>query len=120
MEHPLAVPALLRQLAHELAALQRMADEIEDAVDGMIAREAGMLDAASMRKLQLLDILKQSLLALAGFAERAAALAPPAWRIDGGAAAAGVTLSGLAQRLAAGGGDAGSASADDVELFREG
>jgi hypothetical protein len=116
----LAIPALLRQLARELDALQRMAAEMECAVDGMIERHAGTLDAASMRNLQLLDILGQSLQALATFAGNAAALASPAWRLDGGAAAADLTLASLAQRLAAGEGDAASAAADGVELFQDG
>ena len=119
-QQSLAVPALLHQLAHELAALQRIAAEMEDAIDGMIERQAGALDAASMRKLQLLDILNQSLLALADFAGRAAALASPEWRLDGATAAADLKLSRLAQRLAAGAGDAGPASEDGVELFLDG
>ena len=116
MSVTLPVPALLRQLAHELEALQRMSAEIETAIDEVIERESATLDATSMRKLQLLDILNQSLVALSTFAGRAAALAAPAWRIDGAAAAADIRLAGLAQRLAAGGGDA-SLSDDGVELF---
>ena len=120
MAPTLPVPALLRQLAQELEALQHMSAEIETAIDEVIERQTGTLDASGMRKLQLLDILNQSLVALAAFAAGAAALASPAWRIDGAAAAADLRLAGLAQRLSSGGGDAGAAPDNGVELFRDG
>ena len=80
---------LLAQLAHELGALQLMAADMEATVDDMIERHAGMLDARSIQNLQLLDILNQTLLALAAFAANAAALASPEWTVDGQAAVAG-------------------------------
>jgi hypothetical protein len=112
--------ALLKQLAHELGALQLMAADMESSVDDVIERHARMLDARSIQNLQLLDIVNQTLLALAAFAGNAAALSPPEWKIDGNAATAGLKLAGLAQRLARGGGSAGRTPADAYELFSDG
>ena len=60
---PLSV--LLNQLSLELGALQLMAADMEATVDDMIERHATVLDARSIQNLQLLDILNQTLLALA-------------------------------------------------------
>ena len=118
------MPALLRQLAHELGALQLMAADMESSVDDMIERHAGVLDARSIQNLQLLDILNQTLLALATFAGNAASLSPPDWRIDGKAVTAELKLASLAQRLARGGGGAAKPAAlpgdQSSELFADG
>jgi len=116
----LAMPALLRQMAHELGALQLMAADMEASVDDMIERHAGVLDARSIQNLQLLDILSQTLQALSAFTEKAASLASPEWRLDGRAAAAELKLASLAQRLAKGAGSAEKAEADAYELFADG
>jgi hypothetical protein len=116
----LAVPQLLTQLAHELGALQLMAADMESSVDDMIERHAGMLDARSIQNLQLLDILNQTLLALATFSANAAALASPGWSVDGRSATAGIKLASLAQRLAKGAGGAGKVMAESYELFSDG
>jgi len=116
----LAMSALLKQLAHELGALQLMAADMESSVDDMIERHARTLDARSIQNLQLLDILNQTLLALAAFASNAAALSRPEWHVDGKAATAGLKLASLAQRLARGGGSAGRTPADNYELFSDG
>jgi hypothetical protein len=113
----LSLPALFSQLSHELAALQRMAADMEATVDDMIERQPGALDATSIRNLQLLDILNQTLLALARFAANAAALSAPEWQVDGPAAVSGLTLAGLAQRLAGGKGCAVKDEAESYELF---
>jgi hypothetical protein len=112
--------ALLKQLAHELGALQLMAADMESSVDDMIERHAGVLDARSIQNLQLLDILNQTLLALATFADKAASLAPPEWTLDGAAATAELKLASLAQRLSKGAGSASKESADAYELFSDG
>jgi hypothetical protein len=116
----LAVTQLFTQLAHELGALQLMAADMESSVDDMIERHAGVLDARSIQNLQLLDIVNQTLLALATFSANAAALASPDWKVDGRSATAGIKLASLAQRLAKGGGSAGKATADAYELFSDG
>ncbi len=116
----LSLPALFDQLSHELAALQRMAADMEATVDDMVERHPGMLDAGSIQNLQLLDILNQTLLALAQFAANTAALASPAWQVDGQASVAGLTLAGLAQRLSRGAGHAVRAQDDVYELFSDG
>jgi hypothetical protein len=118
--HDLAMRALLQQLAHELCALQLMVQAMEGSVDAMIARHAGVLDARSIQNLQLLDILNQTLLALATCAGTAAALAPPGWTLDGKAATAGITLASLAQRLGKGTGSATAPCTDAYELFSDG
>jgi hypothetical protein len=121
--HPaqdLALRALLKQLAHELGALQLMAADMEASVDDMIERHAGVLDARSIQNLQLLDILNQTLLALATFAGNAATLSAPDWTLDGKAATSGLKLASLAQRLAKGAGTASKTEADSYELFSDG
>ena len=102
----LPLPVLLAQLSHELGALQLMAADMEATVDDMIERHAGVLDARSIQNLQLLDILNQTLLALAQFTATTAGLASPAWSVDGHATVDGITLASLAQRLARGSGQA--------------
>lgn len=129
--HELAMPALLKQLAHELGALQLMAADMESSVDDMIERHAGVLDARSIQNLQLLDILNQTLLALSTFAEHAAELSSPDWRVDARAATSALKLASLAQRLAKGGAPSGAvaavpplhaaaAEAEAYELFSDG
>lgn len=116
----LPLPTLLQQMAHELGALQLMAADMEATVDDMIERHAGVLDARSIQNLQLLDILNQTLLALAAFASNTAALSAVEWQVDGRAATAGLKLASLAQRLARGGAVAGRAPVETYELFSTG
>jgi hypothetical protein len=116
----LPLPALFSQLSHELAALQCMAADMEATVDDMVERHPGMLDARSIQNLQLLDILNQTLLALARFAANASALASPGWQVDGKASVAGLTLAGLAQRLSRGAGHPVRAQDEVYELFSDG
>jgi hypothetical protein len=115
----LPLPALLQQIAHELGALQLMAADMEASVDDMIERHAGVLDARSIQNLQLLDILNQTLLALAQFAGNAATLSSPEWGVDARAATAHIKLASLAQRLAKGGATASKPQAEVYELFSE-
>lgn len=117
--HHLTIPVLLRQLAHELGALQLMAADMEATVDDMIERHAGVLDARSIQNLQLLDILNQTLLALSAFAANTAVLASPDWEVDGKAATAGLKLASLAQRLARGGTAASKAPVETYEFFSD-
>lgn len=116
-EQSLPLPVLLAQLSHELGALQLMAADMEATVDDMIERHAGVLDARSIQNLQLLDILNQTLLALARFAANTAVLAAPEWAVNGSEAVAGLKLASLAQRLARGAGHAGRAEAESYEFF---
>lgn len=113
----LPLPVLLSQLSHELGALQLMAADMEATVDDMIERHAGVLDARSIQNLQLLDILNQTLLALAQFARNTAGLASPDWKVEGLAAVHGITLASLAQRLARGAGHAVKDETESYELF---
>ncbi|MFO1131487.1 MAG: hypothetical protein U1E16_05735 [Hyphomicrobiales bacterium] len=113
----LPLPVLLAQLSHELAALHVMAADMESTVDDMIERHATVLDARSIQNLQLLDILNQTLLALARFAANTAALAAPEWKVNGPATVADITLAGLAQRLARGAGHAARDEVESYELF---
>jgi hypothetical protein len=113
----LPLPVLLAQLSHELAALQRMAADMEATVDDMIERHATVLDARSIQNLQLLDILNQTLLALARFAANTAALAAPDWTVNGLATVSDIALASLAQRLARGAGHAVRDEVESYELF---
>lgn len=113
------LPNLLRQMARELEALQRMAADMESSVDDMIESHAEVLDAKSMQNLQLLDIMSQTLAALSVFAEVSATLASTEWLIDAKAATAPLKLASLAHRLAKGVHPAPDAASepDDYELF---
>jgi hypothetical protein len=115
---PLSV--LLNQLSLELGALQLMAADMEATVDDLIERNAGVLDARSIQNLQLLDILNQTLLALAQFAANTAALASPGWQVDGQSAVSGLKLASLAQRLSRGAGHAVTVQDEVYELFSDG
>jgi hypothetical protein len=116
----LPLPLLFTQLAHELGALQLMAADMESSVDDMIERHAGSLDARSIQNLQLLDILNQSLLALATFSANAASLASPDWTVDAAEATGGINLASLAQRLARGAGGGERMEVESYELFPDG
>ncbi|PZF76570.1 hypothetical protein DK847_12250 [Aestuariivirga litoralis] len=118
MSH-LPLPVLLSQLSHELGALQLMAADMEATVDDMIERHAGVLDARSIQNLQLLDILNQTLLALAQYAANTAALCSPEWKADGVATVHGITLASLAHRLSRGTGQAVKVEAESYELFSD-
>ena len=113
----LPISVLLAQLSHELGALQLMAADMEATVDDMIERHATVLDARSIQNLQLLDILNQTLLALAQFAANTAALAAPGCKVDGLAAVTGIKLAGLAHRLSRGTGHAVKDDSESYELF---
>lgn len=115
----LPLPVLFAQLAHELGALQLMAADMEATVDDMIERHAGALDARSIQNLQLLDILNQTLQALARFAANTADLAAPDWQVDGPSTVAEIKLASLAQRLARGAGQSAKAEAECYELFSD-
>lgn len=115
----LPLPTVITQLSHELGALQLMAADMEATVDDMIERHAGVLDARSIQNLQLLDILNQTLLALARFAANTAQLSAAHWTIDGRATVDGITLASLAQRLSRGSGHALKVEADSYELFSD-
>lgn len=115
----LPLPVLFTQLAHELGALQLMAADMESSVDDMIERHAGTLDARSIQNLQLLDILNQSLLALATFSANAASLASANWTVDAAQATRGITLASLAQRLAKGAGGGERMQVESYELFSD-
>lgn len=96
----MALGALLRQMAGELRQLGDMVSLMETSVDEMIERHAGALDASSIRNLQLLDILGQTLSALSVFSDVTATLARDDWMVDAGAATGSLKLASLARRLA--------------------
>jgi hypothetical protein len=111
------VGELLTRLAQELSTLQSIADEIETSVGQLLERDDAAITARGVQKLQLLDILNQSLGALSTFCTNAAARAAPEWTIDAAAATRGIVLTRLAERLA---GESPRASEDGWELFPEG
>lgn len=98
----LPVETVLSQMAEEIRALIKMVHAMEGSVDEIIERFSGILEPRIIRDIQLLDVVGQTLHALSSFTENAARQADPGWKIDGAAAAAGLTLSGLARRLSTG------------------
>lgn len=118
--HPLQMSALLRQLGRELASLQDMTSRLEASIDEIIERHAGAFTPETIRNLQLLDIVGQTLSALSLCCGTAAPLADPRWIINGRTATAGLPLASLAARLARGareGGDNGEQADGGYEMF---
>lgn len=95
----LGVGDLLTRLSAELSALRAMTAEVEGAVGELMAGGDGPPVTARLQALQLLDILNQSLAALATVCANGGALAAEDWRIDGAATTANLPLAGLTQRL---------------------
>lgn len=93
----LGVGDLLARLASELLSLQAMTAEIEQALGDLLP--AAHLDAGPLRTLQHLDLLNQSLQALASVCTSSAALASAEWSVDAAKAAGHLPLAALARRL---------------------
>jgi len=106
---------LLSRLAAELRSLQAMTAEVEHALGDVITLQGG-LDAARLRTLQHLDLVNQSLRALAGVCSDCADGASPDWTLDATLILAKLPLAALARRLA---GDAACSGGVDQgdELF---
>ena len=118
----LQVETVLTQMAEEIRHLARMVGAMEGSVDEIIERFSGALEPRIIRDIQLIDVVGQTLHALASFTANAAKQAEPGWRIDGASAAVGLTLAGLARRLTAGDVETGppaEAASGDFELFGE-
>ena len=119
----LAVPVLFHQLGHELLNLRAMVSRMEASIDGIIENHAGTLDAESIRNLQLLDIVGQTLNALAVCCGSASTLASADWIVDGKTVTEGLTLANLASRLArgiAGGDDTDQQASSAYKMFSDG
>lgn len=112
----LGVGDLLARLASELLSLQAMTAEIEEALGDLL--QSARLEAGPLRTLQHLDLLNQSLHALADVCSSSAALAPADWAVDAAKATGNVPLADLARRLA--GGPAATPAEHGDELFTGG
>lgn len=91
--------AVMSQLGIELWNLSDGLGGIERAVHRMIAG-SGRLELSDMGDLQAIDLIQQSLQALAEFSLGIAALIPPGMNIDVQSQSRLVKLQGLADRLA--------------------
>lgn len=89
---------VVAQLGTELRVLGQTLGAVEHAVELLVAssRES---DPRAIHGLQTIDLLGQSLVALAQFAEELGSQIPPDWSIDVERAVRGVTLAALAERL---------------------
>jgi len=116
MERPLA--DVLQAAADETLDLSRTAERLQSLTSDLI-RRAALRDPAVVQDAQALDLLAQTLAALAQFLQRVGQDVPVQWRLDTTAALNGLALSDLATRL--GHKDAASAEpvapAGECELF---
>jgi hypothetical protein len=116
MERPLA--EVLQAAAAETSNLSRAAERLQSLASDLIQR-AVEGDPALMEEAQGLDVLAQTLAALADFLQRVGQDVPSNWRLDIAPALDGVSLSDLAYRL--GHKDAGAREAvaptGECELF---
>jgi hypothetical protein len=95
---PVALASVVAQLAAELRMLGKTLGAVEHAVEILVA-SAGTPDSRTLHGLQTIDLLGQTLLALATFAEELSPQIPMEVRIDANHAVRSVTLSALAERL---------------------
>lgn len=75
--HLVALPSVMAQIGAELRLLAQALGAVEAAVDGIVAASQRK-DARTLRDLQNLDLLAQSLQALASFTEDISASVPAA------------------------------------------
>jgi hypothetical protein len=89
---------VIAQFGMELRVLGQTLGAVEHAVELLVStsREA---DPRAIHGLQTIDLLGQTLVALAKFADELAPQVPPGWEIDVDHAVRGVTLAALAERL---------------------
>lgn len=89
---------VLRQISIELTTIADMVNVIEESVlNGKTSSAA--TDHCNMRDMQGIDLIGQSLKALAGFSESLSEIMPLEWHVDAGRAAHGLLLTDLARRL---------------------
>jgi hypothetical protein len=88
----------LERTSEELRALAGMTIDIQWLVSRLL-HTAAPADAASLRGLQTLDHVSQTISGIAKFLEALAGMAPADCGVDAASAARVVTLSGLAARL---------------------
>jgi hypothetical protein len=93
------VAATLDRTSHELRKLASVTDSVQHIVSQLFLDHKAN-DLASLIELQRLDLLSQSIGAIADFLQALAADTPPHWSLDVKSAARCVKLSELAQRLA--------------------
>lgn len=96
--HLVPLSSVMAQIGAELRMLVAAFGAVEAAVDAIVA-ESHRKDARTVRDLQNLDLLAQSLQALATFTEDLSASVPQAWQVDTATAARSLTLAALARRL---------------------
>ncbi len=89
---------VMAQLGAELRVLGQTLGAVEHAVELLVA-SGSAADPRALHGLQTIDLLGQSLVALAQFAEELAPRIPAHWEIDVDQAVRGVTLAALAERL---------------------
>lgn len=109
------VPALFARLSAELASLQAMTTEVEQALGDLIVPQAAP-GSGGLRTFQHLDLMNQTLQALSGFCAELAARSSPGWAIDAAGLTRQLPLAALARRLA-GEGAAPPGADQGVELF---
>jgi hypothetical protein len=89
---------VMAQVGAELRVLGQTLGAVEHAV-ALVVAASPTADPRALHGLQTIDLLGQSLVALAQFAEELAPRIPSSWEIDVEQAVRGVTLAALAERL---------------------
>jgi hypothetical protein len=106
----------LERTARELRVISASVDDLEHAVGAALSRSAPS-DAAHIRELQTLDVVRQQVAAVADFLEALNETVPEAWRVDAAAAACCVTLADMAARLSGGETDSDRANFAPPEVY---
>lgn len=114
-EPPPPLCRAVAQAATELAALQARLDRLEIGMEAALAPASAGLPPGAIALLQEVDILRQSLAAMAGFLDHLAQATDAQGRVSMGPALAAMPLRDMARRLAGGGG--AGPRADAPELF---
>ena len=94
----LPLSSIMQQLGTELRLAACGLEAAEQAVHGLVGPQH-MFDHNSIRDLQVLDVLQQTLRARAGFVDVIGVTLPLSLRVDAELAVGGITLSALAERL---------------------
>lgn len=89
---------VLKQISAELTAIADTVGTVEETIS-RIAHGGGGTDHNMMRDLQNIDMISQSLKAIADYSKCISQSAPEDWAVDTSAAAKSVLLADLARRL---------------------
>ena len=96
--HFLPLSRIFKQIGAELRIMEESLGAVATMIDRIVA-DPRLRDDTMMRDMQNIDLLGQSLLALADYSEILSTVVPDDWQADTDSASKSLKLSELAQRL---------------------